>query len=155
MTFKRPSLYLISVVLFMLVFPIVSILLQWGSLLSGWSLIGRWFVFWAVGVRLFIAGARQVMKPAFTAREIFHLNGEESFIVIKELGFANLSIGLAGILSLFNAEWTKLAAIAGGLFFGLAGLLHVIKKPASTNEVIAMVSDLFIFLLLVLYLIFS
>ena len=30
-------------------------------------LVGKWFVFWAVGARLFIAGIRQVIQPAFTA----------------------------------------------------------------------------------------
>ena len=62
---------------------------------------------------------------------------------------------LAGILSLLKTDWTEIAAIAGGLFFGLAGLLHVLKKPGSTNEVIAMISDLFIFLIIILYLLFT
>ena len=42
-------------------------------------------------------------------------------------------------------------ALAGGLYFGLAGMLHVFKKPDSRNEVIALVSDLYIFLITLLY----
>lgn len=153
----KPSLYLVSVLLFMLILPVISIGIEAAphSTSPGWSLIGKWFVFWSVGVRLFIAGIRQVTKPAFTAKEIFHISGEESFIIIKELGFANISIGAAGILSLFKTEWTEIVAIAGGLFFGLAGFLHILKKPDSNNERIALVSDLYIFVILLLYLIFS
>lgn len=154
MATKKPSLYLISILLFMLILPIISIAFEWGTL-PAWPLIGKWFVFWAVGIRLFIAGARQITKPEFTAKDIFHIDSQESLVIVRELGFANLSIGLAGILSLLKPGWTEIAAITGGLFFGLAGLLHVQKKRGSTNEVIAMISDLFIFLVIVLYLLFT
>jgi len=150
-------IYLISVLLFMFILPVVSIsveLFLHKSLLS-WLLIGKWFVFWSIGVRLFIAGIRQALKPEFTAKEIFHIRGEESFVVIKELGFANLSIGLMGMLSLLKTEWCSVVAIGGGLFFGLAGILHVLKKPDSNNEIIAMISDLFIFAVALCYLFFS
>jgi hypothetical protein len=154
---NKPSLYLVSVLLFMLILPVASILVQTlvQSSPLNWLLIGKWFVFWVVGVRLFTAGIRQVAKPEFTAREIFHLEGEESFVVIRELGFANICMGLLGILSLLKVEWCQLAAIGGGLYFGLAGLLHIIKKPVSTNETIALVSDLYIFVLMALYLFFT
>jgi uncharacterized protein DUF6790 len=155
---KISSLYLISILLFMLVLPVTSIVIERPThnySTAIWPLIGKWFVFWSVGIRLFIAGLRQVTKPAFTAREIFHIDSVESFVIIKELGFANLSIGLTGILSLFKTEWTPPAAIAGGLFFGLAGSLHIQKRPESRNEMIAMISDLYIFSILLLYLIFT
>jgi hypothetical protein len=153
---KKPSIYVISVLLFMLILPIVSIIVEQGesTSLHRWPLIGKWFVFWGVGVRLFVAGIRQVAKPEFTAREIFHMSGVEGLVIIKELGFANISIGLAGIVSLFKPEWTELAGIAGGLFFGLAGVLHVIKRPDSFNEWVAMISDLFFFGVIGLYLCF-
>jgi len=141
----------------MLILPAASIMADrlLTGLPLGWVLIGRWFVFWAVGIRLFIAGIRQVTKPAFTAKEIFNFSGEESFPVIRELGFSNISLGLLGIISLFKVQWCEAAAIAGGLYYGLAGILHVFKKPGSTNEVIAMVSDLGIFVLLAFYLFFT
>jgi len=148
---------LISVLLFMFILPVFSILIEWHFRQSplGWVLVGKWFVFWAVGVRLFIAGIRQLTKPAFTAKEIFHLSGEESFIIIKELGLANICFGTIGILSLFKVAWCEAAAITGGLYFGLAGIQHLFKKPDSNNEVIAMVSDIYIFVLLLLYLGFT
>ena len=46
-------------------------------------------------------------------------------------------------------------AIVGGLYFGMAGIQHIYKKPASANETIALFSDLFIFTILLLYLLFS
>jgi hypothetical protein len=154
---KKPSLYLISVLLFMLVLPVVSIAIEClaHSSVLGWPLIGKWFVFWAIGVRLFIAGIRQIAKPAFTAQEIFHIKNEESFVIVKELGYANICMGLVGILSLHSAGWCQLAAVGGGLYFGLAGIQHVIKKPVSTNETIALISDLYIFVLMALYLAFT
>jgi hypothetical protein len=154
MSKKGPSLYLVSVLLFMLVLPTASIAVENFNHQTpvNNNLIGKWFVFWVIGVRLFIAGLRQVFKPAFTAQEIFHIKSEESFVVVKELGLANICMGSMGILSLLNPDWCLLAAIGGGLYFGLAGILHVIKKPVSTNETIAMVSDLLFFVLMAVYL---
>jgi uncharacterized integral membrane protein len=40
------------------------------------------------------------------------------------------------------------AAIAGGLFYGLAGVGHAIRKDKTGKEWIALVSDLLIFMLL-------
>ena len=154
MSKKGPSLYLVSILLFMLILPVLSISVEHFNH-HKWinnDLIGKWFVFWVIGVRLFIAGLRQVTKPAFTAQEIFHLKSEESFVVVRELGLANICMGSIGILSILNPDWCPLAAVGGGLYFGLAGFLHVIKKPVSTNETIAMVSDLLFFALMVFYL---
>src|ERR1700761_1365105 len=156
MSQRKPPVYLISVLLFMLILPVGFILIQWqvSKAEMGWPLIGKWFVFWSVGIRLFIAGLRQVTKPAFTAKEIFHMTGDESYVVIRELGFANLCFGTLGILSLFKPGWCQPAAVAGGLYFGLAGVLHVFKKPDSRNELIALVSDLYILVIMGLYLFF-
>lgn len=151
------SFYILIVLLLMLVFPLASIAIE--HLVSGfplgWLLIGKWFVFWALGVRLLTAGIRQASKPEFTAREIFHFTGTESFAVLRELGFANLSLGMIGIVSILKTEWTQAAAICGGLYMGIAGIMHVVKKPAGTNEWVALVSDLFIFAISAMYLLFT
>jgi hypothetical protein len=117
----------------------------------GWALIGKWFIFWAVGIRLFTAGISQASNPAFTG-SIFHMKSQESFVIIRELGFANIALGVMGILSVINSNWRILAAIAGGLFLGLAGIQHVFKKPDSRNEVIAMLYDLIVMLVVIVYL---
>ena len=156
MSRSKPNLYFISVILTMLILPVISILLDRAAhSTSICQLIGKWFVFWAIGIRLFLAGLRQASKPSFTAKEIFHIQGTESFAVIRELGFGNLAIGTGGIVSLLHPEWTSIMAIVGGLYFGLAGSLHLFKKLDSFNEIIALVSDLFIFIIMAAYILYS
>ena len=151
-TSKVSKPYFFSVLLTMLVLPVVSLLIDSGhSHTFSVALAGKWFTFWAIGVRLFTAGIRQATKPAFTAQDIFHLKHAESHVLVRELGFANICFGLAGILSLFMPQLCLGAAFTGGLYLGIAGILHIIKKPSSPNEVVAMVSDIFIFLVMAGY----
>jgi len=149
---KVSKLYLASVLLFMLLLPVISIVIDAGYK-SGISIfyIGKWFVFWAIGIRLLTAGLRQVIKPGFTAKDILHIDSIESHIIVRELGFANICFGLAGVLSLYIPEWRTAAAFTGGLYMGIAGVQHIIKKPSTPNEVVAMVSDIFIFLVMAVY----
>ncbi len=104
-------------------------------------------------MRLFTAGLRQSIKPAFTAEEIFHIKDTGSQIIVRELGFANICFGLLGVLSIFIQEWCSAAAFTGGLYMGIAGIYHVIKKPSTPNEKLAMISDLFIFVVMMVYLV--
>ncbi|MFT3704327.1 MAG: hypothetical protein QM802_18305 [Agriterribacter sp.] len=120
-----------------------------------WTLIGKWFIFWAAGVRLFTAGIKQASNPEFTAHEIFKLKNTESLIVIRELGFANISLGVMGILSLINEHWRLLGAIASSIFFGLAALQHFSRKPDSINEYVALVYDSVVFIVLTLFSVFT
>jgi hypothetical protein len=115
------------------------------------SLFSKWFIFSAVGLRLFLAGIRQITKPSFTARQIFHITDPASLPIVIELGFANLCFGLVGLISFFKPEWRIVSAFASGLYYGLAGLLHLLKKPAGTNEKFALWTDLVIFILLLIY----
>ena len=103
---KKINLYLINVLATMLILPLACIIAEAviKTTQVSWPLIGKYFIFWAIGVRL-------LMRPV--------------------------------------------AAITGGLYFGLAGLLHVFRAPASLNETIAKVSDLFIFGVVLLYLCFG
>jgi hypothetical protein len=143
--------YLATVLVLMGVLPLVSTAVEWASAASGarWDVAFRWFVFWGVGIRLLLAGARQALQPSFTAREIFHLASADAEVVVRELGFANLCLGLAAAISGFVPGWRMGAAFAGGLYFGIAGVMHVTKRPATPNEWVALVSDLFIFVVVV------
>jgi hypothetical protein len=144
-------MYFAVVILLLLIFPVASVVVDAatsGNTVSVLSLMGRWFVFWAVGVRLFIAGARQVIQPRFTAEEIFGIHDAASFPILRELGFANLSIGLLGICSGFRPAWIVPAAIVGGLYYGLAGIGHVFHKNKNAKEYTAMISDGFVFVVL-------
>jgi hypothetical protein len=112
------------------------------------ALVAKWFIFFAVGIRLTLAGLRQITKPGFTSREIFHIEGEACYPIVRELGFANLCFGLIGIISLFVPAWRIVSCFGSGLYYGLAALSHFIKRSAGPNEMFALVSDVFIFLLL-------
>ncbi|HVV83540.1 MAG TPA: DUF6790 family protein [Kofleriaceae bacterium] len=131
--------------LLMLLAPVASIAIEHATRGGGLlALAGAWFTFWAVGLRLFTAGIRQLANPGFTARSIFHATGAEALPIVRELGFTNTCLGLLGVVSLGVPAWRVPAAIAGGLYLGQAGVLHVVRKPANPNEVVAMVSDLFV-----------
>jgi hypothetical protein len=146
-------MYLAVVILTMFALPIGSTLvdhLLHADVALIW-LIGRWFVFWSVGVRLALAGARQTTQPGFTAREIFHMNGDEALPIVRELGVANLGAGVVGLLSLAAPSFVLPAALYAAIFYGAAGVGHVLQRDRSANETIAMASDLFVFAVLAIF----
>jgi hypothetical protein len=147
-------MYLAVVILLMGVLPLASIVAEF-VLHAGADpvfLVGKWFVFWSVGVRLILAGVRQVASPTFTAEAIFGVKEKAALTIVQELGFGNLSIGLLGLLTLIHSAWIVPAAIAGGLFYALAGIKHLTKGERNGAETIAMISDLFIAIVLAGYL---
>jgi hypothetical protein len=150
-------MYIAVVALTMLVLPVASILAEHvlhpaAPLID---LLGRWFVFWGVGVRLALAGLRQLLQPAFTAREIFHMSGEGALPLVRELGVANLATAVPGLLSLAMPGFTLPVSISAGIFFGIAGIRHAAERNRSLNETIAMASDLFLFAVLAIFVIAS
>jgi len=127
-------MYFASVLLLLLIFPLASIAVEairLGHSITDMSLIGEWFVFWAVGIRLSIVGLRQVFQPSFTAVEIFEIHEPKAFAIVRELGFANLSMGLRGLGSLWHKESLIPAAIVGRLILrpGRTG-----TRPPSAQE---------------------
>jgi hypothetical protein len=151
-------MYLAVIVLLMGVLPIASIFVEFVLQHSSADLlflIGKWFVFWSVGVRLLLAGLRQIANPEFTAETIFGVKEKAALTIVQELGFGNLAIGLLGALTLLNRQWIAPAAIVGGLFYGLAGIKHLVKGDRNATENIAMISDLFIAIVLAIYLAFA
>lgn len=143
-------MYLAVVALTMFVLPVVSVLV--GHALAPMEpvafLVGRWFVFWGVGVRLALAGLRQYFQPRFTATEIFHMSSDEALPLIRELGLANVATAVVGLLSLAFASFTLPVAISACIFYGVAGARHAAERNRSRNETIAMASDLFLFVVL-------
>lgn len=145
-------MYFLIVLLFMFVAPIGSVYLEHlHSAAPLVVLVGKWFVFWSVGVRLLTAGLRQYFQPSFTAKQIFHVEGDGVQFVIRELGIANFCVGLIGMLSLLYPPFVLPAAIYGALFYGIAGVRHVAEKNKSANENLTTVSDLFVFAVLAGY----
>jgi hypothetical protein len=141
-------MYFAIVILLLLVLPCASVAIQWLAGGHAAPLIGKWFVFWGVGVRLFLAGGRQTIQPRFTAEEIFGIHEIKSHAIVRELGFANLSMGTLGVCVLTRVEWVIPAAIVGGLYYGLAATGHVFQKSKNAKEYFAMISDVFIFAVL-------
>jgi hypothetical protein len=145
--------YLLTVLLLLLIVPAASVLAE--ALLCGGNdlmwLVGKWFTFWACGVRLLIAGIRQTVQPAFTASEIFKLDDPGAHPIVREIGFGNLAMGALALASLAVPGWVVPAAIVGGLYYGLAGFGHVLNKDRNAKEQVALVFDLWIFLLLAVF----
>jgi hypothetical protein len=151
-------MYFVVVILLLFVFPMASVIAEATLSSNGASiifLVGKWFAFWAVGVRLFIAGLRQVIQPGFTAKEIFGIQDTASFAIVREVGFANLSMGLLGICSVVRQGWIVPAALVGGLYYGLAGAGHIFHKNKNAKEYTAMISDGFVFVLLAVFVLHS
>jgi len=145
--------YIIVVSVLTFVLPVTGAWIQKKIKNSNFSfeLVGTWFIFSAVGLRLFMAGCRQIFSPAFTAEEIFHIHSQEAYPIVRELGFANLCFGLIGIISLRMPYWRTVSAFGSGLYYGLAAIQHVIKGSVGINEIFALVTDILIFLFLLIY----
>ncbi len=150
-------MYGIGVMLLMLVLPVGSVLAELGLLPGAGPLmlvVGKWFVFWSVGVRLFVAGLRQVLQPRFTSEEIFDIQGDDALPLVRELGVANVAMGVVGLASLAKPTFILPAAVAAGIFYGVAGARHLAAHRRTRNENIAMVSDLFVSVILAAYVVF-
>jgi hypothetical protein len=147
-------MYVLIVAALMFVFPVVSILIDTvfrdhGVLFA--ASVGKWFVFWAVGIRLLMAGLRQIFQPRYTAEVILGIPGEDSLLLVQELGFATTAIGCIGAGSIFAPGWIGPTAVAGAIFYGLAGINHASHKKRNRLQNTAMVSDLFVAVVLVIY----
>jgi hypothetical protein len=151
-------MYLASILLMLLILPAASVAAEitlTHPAVGIMFLAGKWFTFWAVGVRLFVAGVRQVLQPSFTAASIFGIRDSSVLPLIREIGFGNLSMGMLGIWALFHVSWIVPAAIVGGLYYGLAGAGHVTTQNRNSKAYIAMVSDGYAFLVLLGFVVHS
>ncbi len=146
-------MYLVSVILLLFVLPTACVAVEalWVGGADLLLLIGKWFVFWAVGVRLFMAGLRQVVQPQFTSESIFEIKDRAAFAIVREVGFGNLSMGTLGLASLAISGFLVPAAIVGGLYYGLAGVGHLLRGGRNFNGQTAMVSDLLMFVVLAVF----
>jgi len=143
-------MYFITTAALLFVLPAASILAQGLVTAHGMPapMLGKCFAFWAVGVRLILAGMRQIMQPRYTAEVILGLKSPDALFVVRELGFANAALGIVGIGSLLAPAWVAPALIAGGIFYGLAGMNHLRHRPRNRHQSFAMVTDLIIALIL-------
>ena len=143
-------MYLSIVIALMLALPLVSIVAQivltdHGALHGAayLAIVAKWYVFWAVGARLSLAGLRQIIQPRYTAETILGLKGAEALFFVRELGFANVAMGSVGIASLFAPSWVTPVAMLGAIYYGLAGINHCFHTGRNQLQNVALVSDLF------------
>jgi hypothetical protein len=106
--------------------------------------VGKWFVFWAVGLRLLLAGLRQIIQPRYTAETILGIKNPDAILIVRELGFANTALGVIGVVSIFVPTWIFPTALAGAIFYALAGINHLLHKGRNVLENVALISDLFV-----------
>ncbi|MBS9478764.1 hypothetical protein [Ancylobacter radicis] len=138
-------MYYAIILLTMVVLPVLSIAgeLATTSGIGAFLVVSiKWFAFWAVGVRLLLAGITQIWKPAFTVKGILGIDEPRAHVLAQELGFANVAIGFTGLLSLAFSAWVLPVALVGGLFLGLAGINHARRPHRNMRENVAMFSDL-------------
>jgi hypothetical protein len=135
-------MYFLMIALLMLVLPLASIFNESG-LRPDLAVAAKWFVFWMVGVRLFAAGVRQILQPRYTAETILGIKGDANLVVVRELGFANLALGVGGIATLLAPSWLPPLALVGGIFYAAAGIQHALQSGRNKLENFAMVTDLF------------
>jgi uncharacterized membrane protein HdeD (DUF308 family) len=149
--------YLASVLLLMVILPAISIAAEHISYGAAplMSLVGKWFVFWAAGIRLLLAGLRQFFQPRFTSEKIFGIIGDDPLPFVRELGIANFSTGVAASLSLWRPTFVLPLATIAAIFYGVAGIRHAIEKHRNANENIAMVTDLLAALVFCAFLVFT
>jgi hypothetical protein len=139
-------MYIPTLIGLLLILPVASIALEVVMHHHGVldvAIVGKWFVFWAVGVRLLIAGLRQIVQPRYTAETILGVRDAGAMFIVRELGFANTAIGSAGTASLFSAGWSLPLAVIGAIFYGLAGANHVTHRRRNRLQNAAMISDFF------------
>ncbi|KYH43994.1 DUF6790 family protein [Branchiibius sp. NY16-3462-2] len=128
-----------------IVLPLVSGTIQLATAGGDAVLVyGKWWVFWGVGTRLLLAGLAQVSGKGPTA-DI--LGSDQASVqemqLTRELGTANIGMGVAGCLAL-HSDWAVPAGLAGGVFLLLAGLMHLPKKGKNAQEQVATWTDLIV-----------
>lgn len=148
-------MYAYAVILIMIVMPAISILAE--AMMPGAStdivwLTGKWVVFWSLGVRLFIAGIVQILKPTETL-SIFGTDSPAAYGLVREIGMGNIGMGALALLSLFFPAWVVPAAIPGGVYLGLAGIGHAVRQNRNAKEQMAMATDFIIVVVLVIFLV--
>jgi hypothetical protein len=137
--------YFVLVIAQTLVLPVASGIVELAAAGGDPVLVlGKWWVFWGVGTRLLVAGAAQLSGRGPTSEILgAAAPSPQETQLTRELGTANVGMGLAGLFALVPG-WAVPAGLAGGVFLLLAGLLHVAKKGKEPRESLATWTDLLV-----------
>ncbi len=137
--------YFIVVIAQTVVLPVASGIIELGVAGGDPVLVfGKWWAFWGVGTRLLVAGIAQVSGKGPTSAILgATTSGIEMKQLTRELGTANIGMGLAGLLALVPG-WAVPAGLAGGVFLLIAGAMHLPKKGKNAKETLATWTDLIV-----------
>ena len=114
------------------------------------SIFCKWCIFWAVGIRGFTTGAMQFFNASYTMG-LLQL-GEESKIMIMELGACQLGIGLLGLISLVKKNYRGPAAISYSIFMIGASLIHIVRlEMANAEEILSLIGDVWVIVVTIIY----
>jgi hypothetical protein len=137
--------YFILVIAQTVVLPIASGIIELAVMGGDPVLVfGRWWAFWGVGTRLLVAGVAQVSGKGPTSAILGATTSSvEMQQLTRELGTANIGMGIAGLLALVPG-WAVPAGLAGGIFLLIAGAMHLPKKGKNAQETLATWTDLIV-----------
>jgi hypothetical protein len=144
--------YFIVVIAQTIVLPLVSGIIELFVVGGDPILVfGKWWVFWGVGTRLLLAGIVQMSGRGMTS-EILGASAPsvQEKQLSRELGIANLCIGLAGLLALVP-DWALPAGFAGGIYLLIAGIMHITKRNKNPQETLATWTDLIVGIVVVVF----
>ena len=150
--------YFILVIAQTIVLPVISAIIELGTVGGDRVLVfGKWWIFWGVGTRLLLAGLAQVSGKGPTSAILGSTQASvQEKQLVRELGSANIGMGLAGLLALVPG-WALPAGLAGGVFMSIAGLMHVAKRDKNAQESLATWTDLLVgvvFIVLAVHVVF-
>jgi hypothetical protein len=137
--------YFILVIAQTVVLPIASGIIELAVMGGDPVLVfGTWWAFWGVGTRLLVAGVAQVSGKGPTSAILGATTSSvEMQQLTRELGTANIGMGIAGLLALVPG-WAVPAGLAGGIFLLIAGAMHLPKKGKNAQETLATWTDLIV-----------
>jgi hypothetical protein len=151
-TQKGDVLYVLIDVIMIVILPLTcSMTEKWVMhVATNWMLLGKWFVFWAFGFRLFTSGIKQASDPSFAVKK----SNNDLIEIVRKLGIANICLGTGGILSLINESWRQVIAILGCLFFGLDAIRCLTVGLSSAAQKLLMLFNVVMFVAFLLYVIY-
>ncbi|MBE6022575.1 MAG: hypothetical protein E7231_04970 [Cellulosilyticum sp.] len=114
------------------------------------DILCKWFIFWSVGVRAFTTGAMQFFNSSYTMA-LLQL-GEESKIMIMELGACQLGIGVLGVMSLLKKNYRASAALSYTIFMIGASYIHIVRlEMANIEEILSLLGDIWVIVVTMIY----
>jgi len=140
------NFHLVQAATIMIILPLVCITIEYyrNRDVQLWMVAAKWILFWSVGIRSLSAGIVQLVYPEYTAKLIFNLSGTDFYIFIRELGVANIAIGLSAIISFRIVNWRVPVAFISFIFNLFLSANHVLHFQAGFNEAVSLAGDLLV-----------